>query len=364
MVTPEAPKKSRRVSQARGQRSLSSPLLGTDEGENGKEVDYSRYFVERQSIGQGSQGTVFKVKNISDSRWYALKVLKATLTGDSHRSRLIDEINYVKSFSPHPHILSYIEAWESDGEVNIQMDLCTKSLEEHMSEWQQQTSDRMEEACLWNYAADLALGLHQIHRKGFVHRDIKPANVFFDPEGHLRIGDFGLLVPEEKRDSREGDSRYLAREVIKEDHCGKPADLFSLGASLFELSSLVQMPSDGHLWEVLRDGSVHEIEEFPKLFSDEYTRLVSDLMHPDPLQRPTIQQVLAHPRIVDVISSRRETHLQSYMTAIQDQVPSMKQVTPSRSRMRTRSMNRSHISTVSSSSPSSSPCRVTRRSLF
>ncbi|KAF7966686.1 hypothetical protein HWV62_37488 [Athelia sp. TMB] len=42
----------------------------------------------------------------------------------------------------------------------------------------------------------MVLAIESCHKLGFIHRDIKPDNFLFDPEGHIKLSDFGLaLVP-------------------------------------------------------------------------------------------------------------------------------------------------------------------------
>ncbi len=41
------------------------------------------------------------------------------------------------------------------------------------------------------YLAEIAAGLHDLHRLGFVHRDVKPENVLIARSGHIKLVDFG-----------------------------------------------------------------------------------------------------------------------------------------------------------------------------
>ncbi|OAX41063.1 kinase-like protein [Rhizopogon vinicolor AM-OR11-026] len=44
------------------------------------------------------------------------------------------------------------------------------------------------------YVAEMILAIETCHKHGFIHRDIKPDNFLFDPEGHIRLSDFGLAT--------------------------------------------------------------------------------------------------------------------------------------------------------------------------
>ncbi len=42
------------------------------------------------------------------------------------------------------------------------------------------------------YAAEILLGLEELHRRDIIFRDLKPDNVVLDKDGHARLTDFGL----------------------------------------------------------------------------------------------------------------------------------------------------------------------------
>lgn len=93
-------------------------------------------------------------------------------------------------------------------------------------------------------ASDAAQGLAAIHRARLLHGDIKPANLLLGCDGRARITDLGVaaLSPSQVDApaplgpltvSRLG---YTAPEVFRTDAAiGPPADLYSLGATLFHL---------------------------------------------------------------------------------------------------------------------------------
>lgn len=71
---------------------------------------------------------------------------------------------------------------------------------------------------------------------GIIHRDIKPANILFK-EGKIKIADWGfsrLLGDGETTSSFIGSPAYMAPEVLKGDEYTIKADVWSLGAVLYE----------------------------------------------------------------------------------------------------------------------------------
>lgn len=76
-----------------------------------------------------------------------------------------------------------------------------------------------------------------------MHLDIKPENILLSLAGKFKLGDLGLSrVAEigEGEDVTEGDSKYLAKEILKNLSGNElpdltKADIFSLGMTLYEL---------------------------------------------------------------------------------------------------------------------------------
>ncbi|KAI8469455.1 MAG: hypothetical protein J3K34DRAFT_459347 [Monoraphidium minutum] len=68
----------------------------------------------------------------------------------------------------------------------IQMEFCPRTLSKVLEE------GPMEEADAWQVLRGILQGLAHIHSQGVIHRDLKPANIFYDSQGQVKLGDFGL----------------------------------------------------------------------------------------------------------------------------------------------------------------------------
>ncbi len=73
-----------------------------------------------------------------------------------------------------------------------------------------------------------------------VHRDIKPANLMVTPQGQIKVTDFGIAraasnLRQTSTGSGKGTLAYMAPEQLQGGDIGPTADLYALGAVLFEL---------------------------------------------------------------------------------------------------------------------------------
>ncbi len=88
----------------------------------------------------------------------------------------------------------------------------------------------------------VAEALAYAHGQGILHRDIKPSNLLIDSSGTVWVADFGLAKAEgsdglTRPGEIVGTLRYMAPERFKE-HTDHRSDLYSLGATLYELLTL------------------------------------------------------------------------------------------------------------------------------
>jgi serine/threonine protein kinase/Tfp pilus assembly protein PilF len=88
--------------------------------------------------------------------------------------------------------------------------------------------------------AGAAEGLHYAHTQGVFHRDVKPSNLMLTPDGRLRLLDFGVArVAGEsgltRTNERVGTLLYMSPEQVQGKKVGAASDVYSLGATLYEM---------------------------------------------------------------------------------------------------------------------------------
>jgi phosphate/phosphite/phosphonate ABC transporter binding protein len=193
-------------------------------------------------LGAGGMGAVYAGQHLVLETTVAIKILPAHLTGDeSYEERFKREARLSFEIA-HANIVRTLHAGKEHGLLFIQMEFVDGTSAGELV----RTRGRLSEARAVQIALDAARGLAEAHRAGIVHRDVKPDNILVRrDDGRAKIADLGLArIAESKRTAAVitgagttlGTPAYMAPEQIEDaSHVGPSADIYSLGATLFEL---------------------------------------------------------------------------------------------------------------------------------
>jgi hypothetical protein len=189
-------------------------------------------------LGRGGMGVVYRARQIQLNRAVALKmILAGNHAGEQDLARFRVEAEAVARFQ-HPNIVQIYEVGEQNGLPFFSFELVEGgSLADKLdgTPWPARQAAQL--------IATLAQAVHAAHELRVVHRDLKPANILLTTAGVPKITDFGLAKrldvagSQTKSGAIVGTPSYMAPEQAgnKSKSIGPAADIYSLGAILYEL---------------------------------------------------------------------------------------------------------------------------------
>ncbi len=188
-------------------------------------------------LGRGGMGVVYRAWQQKLKRVVALKVMLAgDYAGPEGVGRFRIEAEAMARLQ-HPNIVQVHEIGEQDGRPFLALEYV-----EGGSLARKLAGTPLASAEAARLVEVTALAMHAAHLKGVVHRDLKPANVLLTADGAPKVTDFGLakLVVGGSGQTASGaflgSPSYMAPEQAGGDsaHVGPPADVYALGALLYE----------------------------------------------------------------------------------------------------------------------------------
>ena len=250
-------------------------------------------------LGAGGMGEVYRARDSRLGRDVAIKVLPESMARDAERLKRFETEARAIAALNHPNILSIHDIGTYNG-VPYLVSECL----EGQSLWLTLTRGALPLRRVADYGTQIAQGLAAAHDKGIVHRDLKPENVFVTRDERVKILDFGLAKLAQPEDSSNegatmvavptsagvvlGTVGYMSPEQVRGEPADARADIFSLGAILYEMISghrAFRRDTSAETMTAILKEDPPELSFTGKPISPALERVIRRCLEKNPLQR-------------------------------------------------------------------------------
>jgi serine/threonine protein kinase len=244
--------------------------------------------------GQNSQ--VWEVVEVTSGRHFAMKLLLPEKVKDRElRSLLAHEANVGKQLA-HPNVIRIVHVGKTKEHPHFVMEFFPSGAIKLRIVRKQYDFIREHAHSILKQAAT---GFAYMNASGWVHRDVKPDNILVNSAGEVRIIDFALAQRIEKpsflgklfrrKPSIAGTRSYMSPEQIRGEPLDGRADIYSFGATAFEIVTY-RPPFRAASQQELLQKQIIEKPPSPQVFNkditDEFGNLILKMLAKKPDQRP------------------------------------------------------------------------------
>ncbi|KAM9904457.1 hypothetical protein OXX79_002743 [Metschnikowia pulcherrima] len=297
-------------------------------------------------IGKGSFATVYKCRHTGTNQAVAVKsVVRSKLKSKKLVENLEIEISILKSMK-HPHIVGLLDYTQTATHFHLVMDYCSMGDLSYFIRRRDQLikthpvisslvqrypspegSHGLNATLVVHFLKQLASALEFLRSKSLVHRDIKPQNLLLCPPAHsraeftagayvglwelpiLKIADFGFarfLPSTSMAETLCGSPLYMAPEILRYEKYNAKADLWSVGAVLYEMTAGKPPFRAANHIELLKNiERSHDRIKFPSAAQvpTALKSLIRSLLKYSPTERVSFQEFFSDSLIVDELES-------------------------------------------------------------
>ncbi|MDB4993136.1 MAG: serine/threonine protein kinase, partial [Myxococcaceae bacterium] len=270
-------------------------------------------YVVGAKIAGGGMATVFVGRAHQpdgSEKVVALKVIKdELLQKDTFVHMFLDEAKILSQLS-HPNVIDTIECGIEGEHRYIAMELLLGRSVADAWDAVTATGSRFEPKLAAWICARIADGLHYAHELKdpsgnplhVIHRDVNPTNIFLTYDGRVKLIDFGLAKAVGRRSKSaqgivKGKIPYLAPEMIGEAEIDRRADIYTLGITLWEITTgerLFKRKTDIDTLQAIQKAQVPDPTEKIAGYPEELASIVKRALEPDRNKRwSTAAQIAA-----------------------------------------------------------------------
>ncbi len=245
-----------------------------------------------EQLGRGGNATVWAARHHDNDSRVALKIINARNVGREPYQRFVREIMFLRAHHDVSGLLPLIDAHLPDKPTRADPPWLAMPVATPIANALR--CGGLAEVV--RAVAAIADTLDRLQRDtGIAHRDIKPGNLY-ELDGDWLIGDFGLIsLPDAAGLTVEGKpvgpAHYTAYEMIRDPASADPhpADVYSLGKTLWVLATDQRFPPEGHQPAGTRGFGVGDFRPHPH--ASALDRAIDLMTRPHPESRPSKDQV-------------------------------------------------------------------------
>ena len=215
-----------------------------------------RYELEALPIGRGGMGEVWLGHDIRLDRQVAVKFIRLPNDGsDQDYIRRFVRESRITARLEHPGVPAVYDAGMHDEKPYLVMQRIKGiSVSDLIAE-----HGALPVGWAAAIAAQVCAVLAVAHQASLVHRDLKPSNLMIEPDGGVKVLDFGLAVAPTLSDFSKitltgqplGTPSYMAPEQIQANISGPATDLYALGCTLHEMLTGERLFSGSTSYDVM-----------------------------------------------------------------------------------------------------------------
>ena len=293
-----------------------------------KKSKFDEDYIIIQTLSEGENGNIYLCVKIQDNKTYVVK-MSTSFTRKIDFNNLKNIITDISENSKHKfysYVHQYKDYWIEENVVNEKInkrniymvsDYCSNdnlikfikkisSCEKGEKEKNNIDINILNPDFYWDIIFQMMISVNFIHQIGYIHLDIKPTNYLVDSKGNLQLTDFSLSIKNSEKDKLinlyeyEGDSKYISPELFykqKNKICNK-SDIFSLGLSIYEILSEINLPLNGSEWQNIRKKGIEEknldiiLKKFGEKNGKIFINLIKVMTNVDSFSRPDIDMIL------------------------------------------------------------------------
>ncbi|KAK8895369.1 hypothetical protein M9Y10_023832 [Tritrichomonas musculus] len=266
-----------------------------------KQTDLNKYELIKQ-VGEGSFGTVFKIREKETNEILAAKISISELD-QFNEFKLINierEVNIISELN-YPSILKFIgfnsKNFQNKLKPTIITEFVPNSPLDKVIEFERMSCcipDWTETKKLINIYG-IAAGMKYLHSKEIIHRDLKPENILLDESFFPKISDFGLSkkISNERivKSGYKGTYAYSAPETFKEEY-SKASDVYSFAFVVYEIMTCEVLYQNLNQFQVLLKVLNGDRPSFKFPIPSCYRELIEKCWSKDPSLRPTFDEIV------------------------------------------------------------------------